>query len=69
VPKRSRSGALARNAVRPYGRIALVKGGAGAVVEIGGVVRGVAGFTVVDGRIVEIDLMLDPEKLRRVSVD
>jgi len=23
---------------------------------------------VVDGRIVEIDLMLDPEKLRRVSV-
>jgi RNA polymerase sigma-70 factor, ECF subfamily len=52
----------------PYGRHALVNGAAGAVVEIGGVVRAVAGFTVVDGRIVEIDLMLDPEKLRRVSV-
>jgi RNA polymerase sigma factor (sigma-70 family) len=52
----------------PYGRHALVNGAAGAVVEIGGIVRAVAGFTVVDGRIVEIDLMLDPEKLRRVSV-
>jgi hypothetical protein len=27
------------------------------------------GFTVVDDRIVEIDLMLDPEKLRRVAVE
>jgi RNA polymerase sigma-70 factor, ECF subfamily len=53
----------------PYGRHALVNGAAGAVVEIGGVVRAVAGFTVVDGRIVEIDLMLDPEKLKRVAVD
>jgi RNA polymerase sigma-70 factor, ECF subfamily len=52
----------------PLGRPALVNGAAGAVVEIGGVVRAVAGFTVVDGRIVEIDLMLDPEKLQRVSV-
>jgi RNA polymerase sigma factor (sigma-70 family) len=51
----------------PLGRPALVNGAAGAVVEIGGVVRAVAGFTVVDGRIVEIDLMLDPEKLQRVS--
>jgi RNA polymerase sigma-70 factor, ECF subfamily len=53
----------------PLGRPALVNGAAGAVVEVAGVVRAVAGFTVVDGRIVEIDLMLDPEKLRRVSVD
>jgi ketosteroid isomerase-like protein len=52
----------------PLGRPALVNGAAGAVVEIGGVVRAVAGFTVVDGRIVEIDLMLDPEKLQRVVV-
>jgi RNA polymerase sigma factor (sigma-70 family) len=51
----------------PLGRPALVNGAAGAVVEIGGVVRAVAGFTVVDGRIVEIDLMLDPEKLQRVA--
>jgi hypothetical protein len=27
------------------------------------------GFTVVDDRIVEIDLMLDPEKLQRVAVE
>jgi RNA polymerase sigma factor (sigma-70 family) len=52
----------------PLGRPALVNGAAGAVVEIGGVVRAVAGFTVVDGRIVEIDLMLDPDKLQRVVV-
>jgi RNA polymerase sigma-70 factor, ECF subfamily len=52
----------------PLGRPALVNGAAGAVVEVGGVVRAVAGFTVVDGRIVEIDLMLDPEKLQRVSI-
>jgi RNA polymerase sigma factor (sigma-70 family) len=53
----------------PLGRPALVNGAAGAVVEIAGVVRAVAGFTVVDGQIVEIDLMLDPDKLQRVSVD
>jgi RNA polymerase sigma factor (sigma-70 family) len=53
----------------PLGRPALVNGAAGAVVEIAGVVRAVAGFTVVDRQIVEIDLMLDPDKLQRVSVD
>ena len=53
----------------PLGRPAPVNGAAGAVVEVGGVVRAVAGFTVVDDRIVEIDVMLDPEKLRRVAVD
>jgi RNA polymerase sigma factor (sigma-70 family) len=53
----------------PFGRPALVNGAAGAVVEVGGAVRAVAGFTVVDDRIVEIDVMLDPEKLRRVAVD
>jgi RNA polymerase sigma-70 factor (ECF subfamily) len=54
-------------AAAPLGRPALVNGAAGALVEIDGVVRAVAGFTVVDGRIVEIDLLLDPEKLRRVA--
>ncbi|MEN3285145.1 MAG: hypothetical protein V7607_6285 [Solirubrobacteraceae bacterium] len=53
----------------PLGRPALVNGAAGAFVEVGGVVRAVVGFTVVDDRIVEIDLMLDPEKLRRVAVE
>src|SRR4051794_31421074 len=53
----------------PLGRPALVNGAAGAFVEVAGVVRAVVGFTVVDDRIVEIDLMLDPEKLRRVPVE
>jgi RNA polymerase sigma factor (sigma-70 family) len=53
----------------PLGRPALVNGAAGAFVEVAGVVRAVVGFTVVDDRIVEIDLMLDPEKLRRVAVE
>jgi hypothetical protein len=35
----------------------------------GGLARGVAGFTVVNDRVVEIDVTLDPEKLRRVAVD
>jgi hypothetical protein len=46
----------------------MVNGAAGAIVELRGAVRAVVGFTVVDDRIVEIDLMLDPEKLRRVTV-
>jgi RNA polymerase sigma-70 factor (ECF subfamily) len=53
----------------PYGRPALVNGAAGAVVEIGGKVRAVVGFTVVDDRIVSIDLVIDPAKLRRLSVE
>jgi RNA polymerase sigma-70 factor (ECF subfamily) len=53
----------------PLGRPALVNGAAGVVVEVGDVMRAVASFTVVDDRIVEIEVMLDPEKLRRVAVD
>jgi hypothetical protein len=53
----------------PLCRPTLVNGAAGVVVEIDGVVRAVTGFTIVDGRIVEIDLMLDPEKLQRVAVE
>jgi RNA polymerase sigma-70 factor (ECF subfamily) len=53
----------------PYGRPVLVNGAAGAIVELGGNVRAVAGFTVVGDRIVAIDLILDPAKLRRLSVE
>jgi RNA polymerase sigma factor (sigma-70 family) len=51
----------------PYARPALVNGAAGALVEIGGKFRAVAGFTVVDGRIAAIDLVIDPAKLPRRS--
>jgi RNA polymerase sigma factor (sigma-70 family) len=53
----------------PYGRPVLVNGAAGAIVELGGNVRAVAGFTVVDDRIVAIDVILDPEKLQRLTVE
>jgi RNA polymerase sigma factor (sigma-70 family) len=45
---------------------AVVNGGAGVVVSSAGRVLGVAGMTVVDGRIAEIDVVSDPEKLRGV---
>jgi RNA polymerase sigma factor (sigma-70 family) len=48
---------------------AIVNGQAGAVFALGGQPVGVIGFTVVDGRIVAIDLIADPDKLRRLPVD
>jgi RNA polymerase sigma factor (sigma-70 family) len=61
--------AVARNALgqgRPFIRLAepaIVNGAAGVVVRSGDRVIGVAGITVTGGRIVEIDLITDPEKL------
>jgi hypothetical protein len=52
----------------PLGRPALVNGAAGAVVISGGRPRAVAGFTVADGRIVEIDLLADPVRLRELDL-
>jgi RNA polymerase sigma-70 factor (ECF subfamily) len=48
-------------------RPALVNGAAGVVVTIGGRLFGVMGFTVSGGRIVEIDVIIDPERLRRLD--
>jgi RNA polymerase sigma-70 factor (ECF subfamily) len=50
----------------PLARPALVNGAAGAVVGSGDALVGVVGFTVADGRIVEINLITDRSKLRRV---
>jgi DNA-directed RNA polymerase specialized sigma24 family protein len=47
----------------PYVRPALVNGAAGVVVAPEGKPFAVMGFTVVDGRIVEIDAIGDPERL------
>jgi RNA polymerase sigma-70 factor (ECF subfamily) len=52
----------------PYCKPALVNGGAGYVVRHPSGRRAVAGLTVVDGRITEIDLILSPEKLRAVEL-
>jgi RNA polymerase sigma-70 factor (ECF subfamily) len=49
-------------------RPALVNGAAGVVVTVGGQLYGVMGFTVSHGKIVEIDVIVDPERLRRLDL-
>ena len=46
---------------------ALVNGAAGAVVTMGGRPFAVLGFTVAEGRILEIDAIAEPERVRRVA--
>jgi RNA polymerase sigma factor (sigma-70 family) len=46
---------------------ALVNGAAGAVVTVGGRPFAVLGFTVTGGRIVEIDAIADPDRVRRIA--
>jgi RNA polymerase sigma factor (sigma-70 family) len=52
----------------PYGRPALVNGAAGVVVAAGARLIAVMGFTVTDGKITEIDILADPERLRHVDL-
>jgi hypothetical protein len=52
----------------PHARPALVNGAAGFVVGPDRSPIAVVGFTVARGRIVEIDLITDPDKLRGVVV-
>jgi RNA polymerase sigma-70 factor (ECF subfamily) len=59
---------LARGArFAPRARPAVVNGGAGLIVPARRGIRAVLGFTVSEARIVELDLILDTEKLRRVT--
>jgi RNA polymerase sigma-70 factor (ECF subfamily) len=56
---------------RPFARFArpaIVNGAAGVVVVPDRLPIAVVGFTSAHGRIVAIDLITDPEKLRRVSL-
>ncbi len=46
---------------------ALVNGAAGVVVTVGGRPIAVMGFTVAGGKIVEIDAIADPERVRRIA--
>ena len=50
-------------------RPALVNGAAGVVVGTGPRPFAVVGFTVAHGRIVAIDLIVDPQKLDRIVLD
>ena len=49
-------------------RPVLVNGAAGVVVTVGGKPVGVMGFTVSHGKIVEIDTIIDPERLQRLDL-
>jgi len=63
VANQALRGALPAALVRP----ALVNGAAGAVITVGGRPFAVMGFTVSQGKIVEIDAISDPERVRRVA--
>jgi RNA polymerase sigma-70 factor (ECF subfamily) len=52
----------------PFGRPAVVNGGAGVIVMPGDRPVAVVGFTIVSGRIAEIDVIANPDKLRTVEV-
>ncbi|MGH3649325.1 MAG: sigma-70 family RNA polymerase sigma factor [Acidimicrobiia bacterium] len=56
-------GAMPAAVVRP----ALVNGAAGAVITVGGRPFAVMGFTVSEGKIVEIDAIADPERVGRIA--
>ena len=58
------SGAVTFQRVAVDTRPVLVDGVAGAALVVDGRVTSVAAFTVVDGRIVEIDIVNDPQRLR-----
>jgi hypothetical protein len=57
-------GALPGSELHP----ALVNGGAGVVVTVKGRAYAVLGFTVADGKILEIDAIADPERVHRIAV-
>jgi RNA polymerase sigma factor (sigma-70 family) len=52
----------------PFARPALVNGAAGVVAAPGGRPVSVLGFTVTRGKIVEIDILADPERLSRLDL-
>jgi len=52
----------------PLGRTALVNGAIGMVVASADRLLGVAGCTIANGRIIELDLIIDPQKLASVKL-
>jgi RNA polymerase sigma-70 factor (ECF subfamily) len=63
VARQARLGANPAAVIRP----ALVNGAAGVVITLDGQPHVVMAFTVVDDRVVELDLFADPERIRRVA--
>jgi len=63
VASQARQGANPAAQLRP----ALVNGAAGVVITLGGQPQAVMAFTIVQGLVVEIDVIADPERVRRVA--
>jgi RNA polymerase sigma-70 factor (ECF subfamily) len=51
-----------------YGRVALVNGAVGVITSVGAEPFSVMGVTVAGGRIVELDVLADPERLRQLDL-
>jgi RNA polymerase sigma-70 factor, ECF subfamily len=51
-----------------FGRLVLVNGAPGLVAVAGGQLLGVMDLVVTDGRIVEMDILADPERLRDIDI-
>jgi RNA polymerase sigma-70 factor (ECF subfamily) len=60
--------ALTFSRLAPFGQPALVNGAAGSVVSKDGRTISVIGFTIRGHKIVEIDILADPERLRRLDL-
>jgi RNA polymerase sigma-70 factor, ECF subfamily len=60
--------ALAFSQAARFSRPALVNGAGGLVTAPGGEILSVMGFTITEGRIVEIDILADPARLARIDL-
>jgi RNA polymerase sigma-70 factor (ECF subfamily) len=60
--------ALTFSQFAPFARPALVNGAAGLVTAPGGRLLSVMGFTVRHGKVIEIDILADPERLGRLDL-
>jgi len=63
VARQARLGANPAALLHP----ALINGAAGVVITLGGQPHGVMAFTVVNDKVVELDIIADPERVRRVA--
>ena len=63
VARQARLGANPAALLHP----ALINGAAGVVITLDGQPHGVMAFTVVNDQVVEIDIIADPERIRRVA--
>ncbi len=66
--ERVAQGAVTFRRAAPYGRVALVNGTIGAVTIVEGQPISVVGFTISGGRIVAIDILADPDRVRDIDL-